>query len=143
MRTYKLLGTGRKLYKPNSSNNLYGLNNPFEPKSESYGKSKGKDGALSSFGRRLLQALGTERQVKGKHVVRIYEKGHQVHQWSRPEETQKEEVDMMGRRVVHLKLEDETYFELLQLKGKVKADNWGDLVRKVITIMENYEGVIE
>lgn len=35
-------------------------------------------------------------------------------------------------KTIHIKLEDNEYYQLVELKGKLKTDTWEDLVKKVI-----------
>jgi len=39
-------------------------------------------------------------------------------------------------KIIHIKVPEDDYYKLIELKGKLKANNWRDLMRKVIEFVE-------
>jgi len=34
-------------------------------------------------------------------------------------------------KIIHIKVEDDVYFQLVMLKGRFKANSWGDMMAKI------------
>ena len=39
-------------------------------------------------------------------------------------------------KTVHFFLPEETYFQLIELKGKLRAENWTDFMEKIIMLLK-------
>jgi len=39
-------------------------------------------------------------------------------------------------KVLHIKVDDDVYFKLIELKGKLKARDWAELIEKVLKVVD-------